>query len=341
MSSNKYFTADPNSSKGSVADFRHASSVFVKDNYALAPKTKYLYHVVFNFNPLAVASFGIKKDLLSVLVKSVELPKFTIQTDTLNQYNRKRISQVKVDYIPVNLRFHDDNSDAVRNLWEIYFKYHFNDSTNAEFSATRLLTYSRNAMDDVTGRPAKLGFRYGYDTGNLTRFFLDITIYQMSRQKWSSYTLVNPTILSWNHDSLDSSSNQPAEQSMSIGYEAVGYDEGDGTPKGFPTGRYDQVKSPLVLGSSGSGGSANSVAERYPPKLQTAVPNSTTNTLNTQNAYTRNNPVTATGLQNNLANTVSTNTSALTATNVNGIKDISFPVNTVKQTVKATQVKLF
>ncbi len=311
MSNNKSFTNSHNGPKGSVADFQHASNVFVKDFYSLAPKTKYLYHVVFNFNPLATATFGIKKDLLSVLVKSAELPKFSVQTDTLNQYNRKRIAQVKVDYQPVTLRFHDDNSDVVRNLWEIYFKYHYSDSTNAEFSATRLLTYSRNAMDDATGKPAGK-YRYGYDTGNLFRFFLDITIYQMSRQRWSSYTLVNPTILSWNHDSLDSSSSQTAEQMMSIGYEAVGYDEGDGTPGGFPTGKYDKVKSPIVLGSSGATGGASAVAEKPKTTLITGSPPSASNVLKTSNAYKNTNPVSNTGLKNNLSTTISSNTTALT-----------------------------
>lgn len=238
-------------SKPLMGDFAHAASIFRSNNYDLTPKTKYLYHVNFNFNPPAIAALGIDKKLLSVLVKSVELPKFSIQTDTLNQYNRKKITQVKVDYQPIQIRFHDDNSNVVQDLWEYYFAYHFADSTTAKFDAVRYAAYSRNAMDDVGGKPAGL-YRYGYDTGNLFRFFNSIEIFQMARQEWSRYVLVNPVIINWNHDSLDYSSNQTAEQSMTVGYEAVGYSNGSGLPDGFPKEKIDQVKSPIGLNPDGT-----------------------------------------------------------------------------------------
>jgi hypothetical protein len=242
-------------SKPLMGDFAHAAVIARANNYDLAPKTKFLYHVNFNFNPPAIAALGIEKELLSVLVKTAELPKFNIQTDTLNQYNRKKITQVKVDYQPITIRFHDDNANVVQDLWEYYFAYHYADSTTAKFDPIRYAAYSRNAMDDVGGKPAGL-YRYGYDTGNLFRFFNSIEIFQMSRQEWSRYVLVNPVILTWNHDSLDYSSSQPAEQSMTIGYEAVGYSNGSGTPDGFPTGKYDYVKSPIGLRPDGSFGTS-------------------------------------------------------------------------------------
>lgn len=269
--------------KGIMGDFAHAAKIFRSNNYDLAPKTKFLYHVNFNFNPPAIAALGIDKKLLSVLVKTAELPKFQIQTDTLNQYNRKKITQIKVDYQPIQIRFHDDNSNVVQDLWEYYFAYHFADSTTAKFDPIRYAAYSRNAMDDAGGKPAGL-YRYGYDTGNLFRFFNSIEIFQMSRQEWSRYVLVNPVIINWNHDSLDYSSNQPAEQSMTIGYEAVGYSNGSGLPSGFPTEKIDQVKSPIGLNPDGTFAS-NPEANQTSTRLVTAQPISK-NTSNKQvNSY--------------------------------------------------------
>jgi hypothetical protein len=37
--------------KGNLADFAHASRLYVDDSFRLAPKQKFLYHVVFNINP--------------------------------------------------------------------------------------------------------------------------------------------------------------------------------------------------------------------------------------------------------------------------------------------------
>ena len=40
--------------KGNMADFQHAARLYVDDTFRLAPKTKFLYYVVFNINPDAI-----------------------------------------------------------------------------------------------------------------------------------------------------------------------------------------------------------------------------------------------------------------------------------------------
>ena len=42
--------------KGNLADFAHASRLYVDDSFRLAPKQKFLYHVVFNINRNSVQS---------------------------------------------------------------------------------------------------------------------------------------------------------------------------------------------------------------------------------------------------------------------------------------------
>ena len=51
---------DPQSQKGNLGDFRHASTVFVDGDYRLAPKVKFLYHVVFTINTAALLYKGFK-----------------------------------------------------------------------------------------------------------------------------------------------------------------------------------------------------------------------------------------------------------------------------------------
>ena len=116
--------------KGNLADFQHASRLYVDDTFRLAPKNKFLFYVVFNINPAAMAnsSFQDRHQMeLNYLVKSMDLPKYTINTETLNQYNRKTNVYTKIVYDPVSLTLHDDNNGVTNMLWSMYYGYYFND----------------------------------------------------------------------------------------------------------------------------------------------------------------------------------------------------------------------
>lgn len=248
--SSNYFTTTP--SGPTLRSYQHASRLFVDDDMRLAPKTKFLYHVSFNINTAALSLTNLNfkyrhQNEINMLVKTAELPKFNVQTDTLNQYNRKKNVQVKVDYQPVQIKFHDDNNGVTRQLWEAYFKYYYADSTSALTNEN----YFRNAMK---GSPF-IRSSYGLDNNSYPPFFNDITIYQMAKQRWNSYKLVNPIIQAWSHDSLDYGSSQPAEQSMTLIYEAVAYGNGivgKGSPPGFGLEHYDGELSPVKLGPAGN-----------------------------------------------------------------------------------------
>ncbi len=70
-----------------LRDFQHASRLYRESDLRLAPKTKFLYHVVFNINSNALKNLGFKyrhQNEINMLVKTAELPKFTIQSETLN-----------------------------------------------------------------------------------------------------------------------------------------------------------------------------------------------------------------------------------------------------------------
>ena len=83
----------------SVRDFQHGNRLFVTNGYQLAPKRQYLYHVFFNLNSDALNFVGgnfknvIKQIEVGMLVKAVDLPKYKLETKTLNAYNKKEIVQ--------------------------------------------------------------------------------------------------------------------------------------------------------------------------------------------------------------------------------------------------------
>lgn len=107
-----------------LRDYKHASKTFRSNAYANSPKFKWLFHVYFELNDtLTNKSLGLFPDpsLPGLLVKNINLPKFSIATAEMNQYNRKRFVQTKVSYDPIAITFHDDNAGTIRNLWYQYF----------------------------------------------------------------------------------------------------------------------------------------------------------------------------------------------------------------------------
>lgn len=273
-----------------LKDYTHASKTFRANGYELAPKYKFLFYVRFNLNTTGIPALrqlfpsGTSNEL-GIVVKTAELPKYTFDVDVMNQYNRKRLVQSKINYQPVNISFHDDGSNLITNLWYNYFSYYYKDPShkyqnvpaiNGSAGELGALTQSRT---DYNSRDTYIAYRdqndWGYvgesysdatgaiPSGGKPRFFNDITIYGMNQHKFAQYTLINPIIDSWQHDTYDyGEGNGTMEHRMQIQYETVKYYSGnlndhvnnpgaDSLVKGFadPT-HYDTVKSPLARGGS-------------------------------------------------------------------------------------------
>ena len=223
-------------------DYQHANVLVQSSDFDAAPKAKFLYHVVFELTDEAKAAFTINDNTLkqlSVLAKTASLPSYTANVETVNQYNRKKKYQTKIEYKDVNISFYDDNAGLSRSLLERYYKYYFKESTKA-------------AATDINYRDKFSSFllpSYGLDNGRTKPFFEYIKIFQLSKQKWFCYTLVNPIITQWSHDELSYSEGSAiTENKIAIGYEAVLYTKGtiteNGDPAGFTQAWYDNEVVP-------------------------------------------------------------------------------------------------
>ena len=243
--------------KGNLADFQHASRLFVDDTFRLAPKNKFLYYVVFNISPDALTdvSFQDRHRLeLNYLVKNAELPKYSIKTETLNQYNRKTNVYTNITYDPITIALHDDNNGITNMLWALYYGYYFNDRNNSSdpYSDIKPVAYMNTAYNAKNYSP----FRYGLDTDNdgetgvVSSFFDSIQIFTLSRQRFFSYLLCNPKITKWDHDAMDYSEGAGVvENKMTLAYEAVIYNSGAvdvDDPTGFAVLHYDNTPSPIA-----------------------------------------------------------------------------------------------
>jgi hypothetical protein len=260
--------------QGTMHDYQHASRLYLDDTFALAPKTSWIYYVVFSINPAAISEVQWNEQKrgyeAGMLVKAVDLPKFKIQVETLNQYNRKTLIQQKITYEPINLTFHDDMSNVTNSLWVNYFRYYYrdtwhgqtvrtsnqlgaNDRVRADYGNTKYSTGPTTALPD--GRPGGAG-KFGLNNNQSVPFFNAVTLYQLNAKRFTSYILVNPLIQNWEHDQLDQSQGSKFAQSKcTLGYETVFYGEGRvarDNPTGFATFHYDLTPSPLSIAGGGN-----------------------------------------------------------------------------------------
>ena len=282
-----------------LRDYTHASKTFGVSggSYNLVPRTKFLFYVYFNLNTNipAVANLvsGGKSNTIGLMVKTAQLPSYELAVAEMNQYNRKRLIQTKINYNPAQIVFNDDHSDLIRNTWYQYYQYYYSDPIY-KYGDTPAQS---GTLGEISGVPS--GFSYGAnDTYSPSRviqhwglsgqgysnpslqslstalltgpasgvepFFRDITIYGMDQKSYAQYTMINPLIASWQHDTYDYGQNNGiVTHTMSIKYENVKYYSGDiggDQPSDPVTGfadpaHYDTTTSPIA--SPGSTGIPN------------------------------------------------------------------------------------
>ena len=240
-----------------VKDYSHASRLYVDDYFRLAPKSGFLYYVVFNINEnnnSIIREFKSKNGPeLGLLVKNIDLPKYRIATETINQYNRKAIVQSKIEYQPISLAFHDDHNNTTIGMWKAYYNYYFVDGKNISslsippgFGDTKYKKIGTNINESTA---------FGLNNGQTAPFFSSIEIYQLNRKQFTAFILVNPIITDFSHDKLDQTQSKLLENNMTVQYETVLYGTGKverDKPTGFATIHYDNTPGPLSIFGGGN-----------------------------------------------------------------------------------------
>lgn len=245
---------------GGVADYSHASKSFTTAGYDLSPRNKFLFYVYFNLNTNIPAVANLisanKSSTIGLMVKTAQLPGYQIDVQVMNQYNRKRLVQNKINYNPCQIVFNDDHSDLIRNMWYQYYAYYYADPIykygNTPSQAGVLgeisgvlggFSYGANDVYSPNRIVQKWGLSgQGYQNPSLQSlatslltgpasgqepFFRDITIYGMSQKTYAQYTMINPLITEWTHDTYDyGQGNGIMTHTMSIRYENVKYYSG-------------------------------------------------------------------------------------------------------------------
>ena len=244
-----------------MKDFRHASRLYIDDNYRLMPKQKFMFHVSIQTDEsLVQGAYNPQEDVqLDMLVKSCDLPRYGMNLEELVQYNKKSYVATRIQYEPVNITFHDDHADTVNAFWKKYYEYNIADSVGIGSGSATILQTKDNAYDDISIRPQFS--RFGLDTPKEKKkpYLKGITIFLLHKQRFTSMQLVNPVIGSFAHDTVDNADGAGTLSNvMQVYYETVLYDSGvimKNEVPGFATLNYDHEPSPLSV----LGGGTNSI----------------------------------------------------------------------------------
>jgi len=254
-----------------LKDYAHANRLFVGSNFRLVPKTGFLFHVFFDVNSAIQSAFRTTENQIEMglMVKNIDLPKFTVDTKVLNSYNRPNLIQSKVRFDSVSMTFHDDSANLVRNFWYDYFRYHYRDSD---------YTIQRYDMAYKYANEMDMNFGYGPNKdekpGTVDNYLRAIRIYSLHQKRFSEYILINPIIKSFKHGTHSQGASDLLEHNMIVEYENVLYQEGavaSGQVNGFAQLHYDKMPSPLrqvggvntVFGTGGLLGTTGSAIEDF------------------------------------------------------------------------------
>jgi hypothetical protein len=235
-----------------MKDFRHASRLYIDDNYKLMPKQKFLFHVVFNLDESLFQNKFLDNERyeLNMLVKACDLPKYNMSVEEKTQYNKKMYTATRIAYEPVNITFHDDHADTVNAFWKKYYEYNIADSIGMNNDLT--ISATKDDYYDGIGKEKRTN-KFGLDTPKKRNkpYLKGIEIFVLHKQRFTSMTLVNPIIGSFSHDNLDQADGAGVlSNTMQILYETVIYKSGiinKNNVPGFATIHYDKEPSPLTV----------------------------------------------------------------------------------------------
>ena len=178
--------------------------------YDSAPRFKNQFFVHFQFAQTVVApNRQLLKDITYKVI-SFDAPKFSIDTETLMQYNKRRVVPTKIQFDPCNITWHDDKDALIQDFWKFVYEFYFKDGRGKDPAQ-----YEMNASTGIVdGKLGATQFQahehFGYHLAGKEKrhnLFRSISLYLVANEKYTRIDLVNPYMVSFAHDSLSQESH--------------------------------------------------------------------------------------------------------------------------------------
>tara|TARA_B100000161_G_C33556415_1_gene418151 strand:+ start:3110 stop:3904 length:795 start_codon:yes stop_codon:yes gene_type:complete len=153
-----------------------------------------------------------------MLTDAVSLPGHRYRTQTLNQYNRKRVVQMAMDYDPVQFSVVDTVDNSFLKLLIAYNNYYYGGTVNGGLT--------KPVGDYQLDTTVDNDFNFGYKPVDHTKkyFFESITIHREAANEDQQVKLIHPIFQSVQHDQLAYASGADAVRwNVSVEYEGIEY----------------------------------------------------------------------------------------------------------------------
>ncbi|MBR18711.1 MAG: hypothetical protein CMA64_00945 [Euryarchaeota archaeon] len=211
-----------------------------------SPRRADQFFIVFNLYPTQNDDFLQSKysyikdfrDRLHFLCHTVEGPKFQIQQDVMNQYNRKRIINRKIDFDPVSIRMYDTIDGLGMRFMKLLYEFEFQgarlykESSGSEFGSSsagntnsEVSNYQESVLTNSGNFKNTHNFGMRAQPGNYHRLLKSIDFYQVAGRLYSKARMIHPRLSRMDMDQFDYSSSAIANISMGFQYENLVFEE--------------------------------------------------------------------------------------------------------------------
>jgi len=150
-------------------------------------------------------------------VSSVSAASYSVDTQLMNQYNKKRVVQTKLNYEPIQVSFYDTFDNEWHNLMRDYLSHYFNGGEGIE---------QRVGLEGSSTVDPNFVTDQGFTPNDVRYFFPRIRIRQVGyKQEFRETILINPTITNIQGDTLDYSDSNPTMYSVTFQPESIQINE--------------------------------------------------------------------------------------------------------------------
>ena len=177
-----------------------------------APRLKYLFKVEFYSSKYITLPYRLIFDS----VRTIELPKFSIETEVVNAWNVRQSIPTRINFEPVSITF----TDTIDNRFQNFIKEYMNIVSGSFQKSDRSV---RKGFDSFGMKSLATNADSPLDKIVITRFYgADVNRENLDNK--SEITLWRPKIVDVQHDTLDYGSSDALTWQISLRYESVTYD---------------------------------------------------------------------------------------------------------------------
>ena len=150
-------------------------------------------------------------------IRTIELPKYSIETEVANAWNVRQPIPTKINFEPISIAF----NDTLDNRFQTFIKNYMNIVSGNFAPQTKSM---RKGFDDFGIKMLESGKDCPIDKIVITRFY-GADDDRKNVQTPSVITLWRPKIVDVQHDTLDYSASEAVTWQVSLRYESVTYSD--------------------------------------------------------------------------------------------------------------------